>query len=445
MTMHRIGRRLFLKGAGGVSLGLPLFTSWPAHGQTMNFPKRFIVFFHPNGTIPDAWFPTPGATERDFTMSEILQPLEPHRQKLILLDGVHMQAPDAGPGEPHQQGMGALLTGKRLQEGTFVGGDGSLAGWGDGESVDQLIASYISQGTRFASIQFGVRATGAAVRHRLSYAGPARPLPPQNAPRAVFGNLFRDFMVEPDERERQRLRRKSILDAVRGQFAHVRTKVSVADRDKLDTHLEFVRDIERRLDLMGPTTPRCEVPSEPPQLDAVHEDNMGTVSRLQTDLLVAAMACDLTRVASIQYSTGANNIRFSFMGSYTDDHQLSHAGNGDATSRSEWIARQRWYAEQFKYLLDRLDAIPEGSGTMLDNTVIFWGSELAVGNTHSHVNMPFLLAGRAGGQLDTGRYVRFPSGRQHNDLHVALLNLMGIAETTFGDPDFCNGALPGLT
>ncbi len=439
--MRRIDRRRFIEGLGASALALPLMPSLAQAQST--FPKRFIVFFHPNGVTPEHWFPTPGATERDFTLSRILAPLQPYRDKLVAMRGVHMQAPDEGPGEPHQQGMGSVLVGRKLQEGTFVGGDGTLAGWGDGISVDQEIANEIGGTTPYASLQLGVRATGADVANRLSYSAPARPLPPQNSPLAVFDQLFAMLDLEPSEAERRRSYKRSVLDAVRGQFASVRRKVSTEDRRKLDDHLEHVRAIERRLERDAPMVSTCQVPASPVEVDAIHEDTMPYVSRLQIDLLTAAFACDLTRVASLQYSNGPNQIRFPFLGSFGNDHRLSHAGPSDAVSIEEWTARHIWYAEQLAYLLGKLDAIAEGPGTMLDNTVVLWCSEIAVGNTHSHRDMPFLLAGSCGGAIDTGRYVQF-ADKQHCDLHLAIMQAMDVRRTTFGDPDFCSGVLPGI-
>ena len=133
-------RRTLLKAAGGVAVGLPLM-QWPRRGfaqsQPTTFPKRFVVMTTPNGVIPSKWYPTAGADESSFTLAPCLTPLERHREQLILTSGINMVASNNGPGEPHQRGMGTLLTGQKLQEGTFVGGDGSLAGWADGQSIDQ--------------------------------------------------------------------------------------------------------------------------------------------------------------------------------------------------------------------------------------------------------------------------------------------------------------------
>jgi hypothetical protein len=433
--MTRLSRRSFLKATGGMIGALPLLESLEAGAATT--PKRLIIFFHPNGTVPHAWFPTAGASETDFTFSAIHQPLLPHKADLIFTTGIDMDSDSVGPGEPHQRGMGAVLTGTRLQQGTMVGGDGSLAGWADGISVDQEIANAIGTNTRFASLQLGVRATGSDVRMRMSYSGPARPLPPENDPLAVYQQVFSGFTQTPAELDRLRLQRRSVLDAVRGQFSSLRSKISTPDRLKLDAHLELVRDMERRLDILTTAGAACVTPAQPPMIDAVGEDNMPLVAGLQADLMVMALACDLTRVASLQHSTGANNIRFPFLQSYADDHQLSHSGDNDTTSQNEWIMRQTWYSGRFAHLLERLKSIPEGAGTMLDNTLILWVSDIAVGNTHSHKNMPFILAGRAGGALRTGRFLSYTNTR-HNDLLTAILAAMDVPRPTFGDPAFNN-------
>lgn len=447
-----LSRRSLLGGlVGGAALApvaLPLLGSLPARGQTPTFPKRFLVFFTPNGTNPETWFPAPGQTETDFVLGPVHQPLLPFRDRLLLTRGIAMQSLEVGPGEPHQRGMGAVLSGTHLQEGTFVGGDGSLAGWGDGISVDQHIANHIGNQTAKKSVELGVRVLGSEVRHRINYAGPAQPLPPQTDPRLAFNALFGSFSGVPGsqeaaEAEAQRARRRRVLAAARQQFFALRPRLSSADRQKIDQHHTYVAEMEHRLEAYGVFGEGCAVPPQPPfLLSPEHENNMDEVSRLQIDLMVMALACDVTRVGTLQFSSGANNIRFPHLASYSDDHQLSHAGPSDTTSIDEWSTRQRWYAGELAYLLSRLDSIPEGEGTLLDNTLIFWCSELAQGNTHSHADMPFLLAGGGGG-FATGRYVQY-ANRSHNDLLVSLMNAFGVPGDTFGDPNYSTGPLPGL-
>jgi hypothetical protein len=179
------------------------------------------------------------------------------------------------------------------------------------------------------------------------------------------------------------------------------------------------------------------------------------IGKLQTDLLVMALACDLTRVATLQWSASTNNKPYPFL-SYDagdgagpqpivgDEHVMGHQPDTDVTAWNKLRVIRRWYMEQFAYLLGKLDEIPEGEGTMLDNTVVVLASEIAQGNTHSHTDAPFLLAGSAGGYFQTGRYLTYDA-QPHNNLLVSLLNAMGVPATTFGDPNYCTGALSGLT
>lgn len=438
-------RRALLQAGAASALGFPLLESVlsrqkVARAQTM-FPRRLVVFFTPNGTNPDAWFPTPGATEDAFVLNPTLAALAPHRQQLIFTAGVDMTSLQVGPGEPHQRGMGAVLTGTHLQEGTFVGGDGTLAGWGDGVSLDQHVAAQVGGGTQFRSLELGTRVLGSEVRHRINYLGPANPLPPRTDPRAVFTDLFGNFMAMPSEQAARDARRRAVLEATHRNFVALRGRVSAEDRQKLDGHREMVRDLQSRL---SSSRLVCTRPDQPPPMNPDDENNMDDVIRNQTDLLVMSLACDLTRVATLQNSSGANNIRFPFLQSYSDDHNLSHAGVSDPTSQTEWAHRKGWYAQQFAYLLQRMKDVREGDGTLLDHTVILWCSELAQGNTHSHANMPFLLAGSCHGYFRTGRFVQY-TGKSHNDLLVSLMNAMGVPGNSFGDPAYCTGPLPGLT
>ena len=454
MSRKTLSRRQFLRGLGGVCVGLPLLHlgGLPANGQSSGiltadgFPKRFIVFFHPNGTVQESWWPEAGLSETDFRIGGILTPLQRFKSRLILPQGLDMLSSSAGPGEPHQKGMGGLLSGRPLQEGSFVGGDGSLAGWGDGITVDQAIARHIGATTRFGSLELGVRADsngGSEVRTRLIYSGPAQPLPPMNDPREVFDSLFSDFEADTTEMADRRTQRTSVLDTVQSQFGELRNKVGALDRQRLEAHFEIVRDMERRLSNERFFSGACLDTGRPDEREPDSEDTMPDILKLQIDLMVSAMACDLTRVGSIQVSNAKNHIRYPWLESLGDGHSLSHAGPSNDEARTELELRGNWLAQQFSYLLDRLDALPEGDGTMLDNTVVLWGNELAQGNIHSQVSMPFVLAGSAGGALKTGRHIQY-ANRPHNDLLVTLLNAFGLEDTTFGDERFCTGPLSEL-
>lgn len=456
MTKPKLDRRTFLRGLGGAAISLPfLEASLPglAHAKPQNssngkYPKRFIVFFHPNGVIPDAWWPKKtGNKEKDFELHDSLSPLKSFKDKLLFMKGVHMDSVGAGPGGPHQQGMGGVLTARPLQEGNMVGNDGSLAGWGDGISIDQAIANKIGKVTPYKSLNLGVRGDahgGSRVRTRLSYAGPAQPIPPQNDPRKVFEQIFSNFDPNSEGNDEILKKRTSVLDTVQDQFERLKKRVGSRDRKKLDRHLQKIREIERRLQNTGGGE-ACRVPGKPKEQKANSEKTMKDIAELQTELAVLALACDLTRVATIQISNSVNHIRYPWVNSMGDGHALSHAGPSNSQAKKEWIKRDTWHAEQFNYLLEELSKIPEGDGTMLDNTMLLWVQEISVGNTHSHKDMPFILAGNVADTFRTGRFIEFSGGKYHNDLLAALGKAYGLNTDTFGDKRFSNGPLSALT
>lgn len=436
-----LSRRTVLRGAGGLAVSLPLLHARRAEASAP-FPLRFICFFQPNGTLPHRWWPEGGITEDAFTLNAIHEPLQAFKDELLILRGIDLKVTAEGPGEPHQKGMGALLTGTSLQQGEFVGGDGSRAGWASGKSIDQYLAERIGANTRVGSLLLGVRCEGSEVRQRLSYLGPGSPVPAENDPRRVFDNLFSDMAEPSPELTAIRRRRGSVLDQVAEQLRIATRRAGSLDRQKLDAHLTQLRDLERRLTATVMETPGCFKPGTPPPLDPASETAMPEISRLQLDLLVTAMACDLTRVSVVHYSHALNNLTMPWLESGHEGHFLSHLGDGDSR-RPELETRDRWVAGEFAYLLDKLSKVPEGEGTMLDNTVLFWCNELSVGNIHSQIDMPFVLAGGGGG-LRTGRYLQY-ARRSHNDLLVSILNLMGLGDTTWGNPNYCTGPLSGLT
>ena len=462
----RIPRRTFLRGLGGAGLGLPLFESLgcntssaprdPAHDALGRarakavFPKRFVVIYTPNGNTA-----LPDALDTNGTQ---LAALAPFASKMLLLKGLDLAACNQPPGEPHQQGM-AWLTGRKLNEGNFVGGDGSLAGWGSGISVDQELATKMPL-TMHKSLHFGVQSTaygGTEVRTVMSYAGPDQPIGNETSPYTAFDLLFSQLGADPAGVERLRQRRKSVLDVVGKQYADISKKVSAADRQKLEQHLAAVREVEKKLD--GPSVVlggACQKPTvleegaEP--VDLSDPASFPVIGKLHMDLLAMALACDLTRVATLQWSASTNNRPYPWL-SYDDgsgpkpitddEHSLGHQPDSATAAWGKLDVIRRWYFEQIAYLCAKLEAIPEGEGTMLDNTVILWGSEIARGNTHSHMDTPMLLIGSAGGYFKTGRYLSFGE-RPHNDLLVSILNAMGHEATTFGDPAFCTGPITEL-
>ncbi|HEU5076587.1 MAG TPA: DUF1552 domain-containing protein, partial [Polyangiaceae bacterium] len=297
--------------------------------------------------------------------------------------------------------------------------------------------------TPLKSLEIGVRAIEADVQARISYAGPGQPLPPMNDPAEVYQRLFANFVSTPIDPNDPTDQRASVLDTVQSQFELLDRQLAAHDREKLGQHLELVRDLERRLGGGTGEARNCEAPMAPAALDANDENDMPAVMKAHLELLAVAFACDLTRVASLQISTGFNRIRFPWLDSLSEGHSLSHSGPTDADSQGQLVQRAKWHAEQLAYFMDLLAQIPEGDGSVLDNTAILWGSEVSVGNTHSLVNIPYLLAGSAGGALATGRFAVFESASA-NDLLSAVANAYGIETQTFGHLDYATAPLSGV-
>lgn len=447
MKPVRLSRRAMLRGAGGVAVGLPFMeimtSSRPAQAAT---PKRYITFFSPNGTIQSAWMPQ--GTETSFTMPRILAPLAANQANLVVLTGLNnVVGSGKGPGDAHMRGMGAMLTGTELQRGTLQGGRGDPAGLGGGISVDQAIANGIGTNTKFKSLELGIQSRGGGtVWGYSSYTGPNQPLPPDRDPASVFNRVFGALGTNNTDLMRIQSERKSVLDAVIQSYAKLAVKLGSTDKAKLDEHVTNIRDLETRITAPGTESMGgvCAKPASP-TIDPLANDNFPQVGRLQTDMLVRAMACDLTRVGTLQWEWSVGQVRHTWADPSINrgHHDISHDGDNNADSQEKLTKINVWYAQQFNYLLESLKAIPEGTGTMLDNTMILWCNELSRGNVHSHAPMHYVMAGKAGGALRTGRFLKY-NNESHNNMLVSMLNVMGIPATTFGNPEYCTGPLPGL-
>ena len=439
----QLSRRHFLRAAGGAAVALPLLSSLRAAAEGENFPKRLVLMYTPNGVIPDAWWPKNVASETSWELNTIHESLAPFKDRLLFLKGVDLTVTNVGPGGLHQKGIGGLFTGQQLQSGDlFVDGCGQRAGWANGISIDQELAKTLAVGTPIKSLELGVRATENDVQGRIAYAGPGAPLPPMNDPSEVFQRLFSGFGQNTDQLAELRARRQSVLDTVQAQFKSVSARVSSADQQKLAAHLALVRDLETRMAVSGNGSASCVAPAVPAAHDPSSEDDMADIAGLHLDMLATAFACDLTRIASFQISTSLNHIRYPWLNSMGEGHALSHMGPSDDGARQELVTRQTWHSRTLAKFLTRLSQIQEGSGSVLDNTLLLWGNEVSEGNTHSHESIPFLLAGGSW-YFRTGRALEY-SNASHNALLVSVLNAMGVAATSFGQADLCKGPLSGL-
>ncbi|HUS64766.1 MAG TPA: DUF1552 domain-containing protein [Kofleriaceae bacterium] len=433
-----MNRRSFLRGVGGAALGLPLLHAMgPRRGRAAGaggFPRRFIAFFSSQGVIRSQW--APSGTGPAFELSPILAPLADHKADLLVLSGIDMDVAYLPGGNAHQKGMGATLTGRGLLT------SGPNASYASGISVDQRMAQALPAETRFRSLELGVNVPRTITPEmRMSYTGPGQPLPPEDDPFALFTRLFGDG-ADPEAAARRRAQRETVLAAVKASYQRLEARVGAEDRQRLEAHAEAVRQVERRLVDLDAAS--CTPTAPDASFDPHVNENFPRVGQLQMDLIALALACDLTRVVTLQWSRAGSAMPFTWLGIPESHHSLAHAGDSDAAARQKLVAIETWYADQLAYLIAKLKEMPEGDGSVFDNTTILWFSDISKGNDHSRKAMPHILAGSCGGALRTGRHVQY-SGKQHNDLLVSLLNAMEVPDTTFGDPDYCSGPLPDLT
>ena len=440
-----LDRRTLLRGLAGAAIGLPFLEAMSPTAHAAPLPKRLVVFFTPDGTIPGAWV---NGTTNDFTLGPILEPLEAHKSDLIVLTGINNEAAHHGPGDDHQRGMGTMLTGTELQPGPDQGGCDTCpaAGFAGGASFDQVIAQKIGNQTKLASMEFGVSVHNANSWSRMSFSGPGTPMPPVDDPKLAYTRIFGDFNADPAGAKRLAAERHLVLDSVMGDAKKLQGKLGSSDRAKLEQHLASLDGINKHLDTVGQLGGDCSLPPALGDIGDIYaEKNHEAIGRLQIDLMVAAMACDITRVSSLQWTKSVGNTTFSQFGFTEGHHELSHHPTDDAVSQAALIKIDNFYAQQMSYLIEKMKTIKEGTGTLLDNTVILWCNELAVGNAHSHNNMHYLLAGGCGGAIKTGRFLDY-KGDPHNNLLLSLCHAMDVNadKSSFGNPAYCTGPLAGL-
>ncbi len=442
----RWSRRTLLTGLGGAGalLAAPIVRVRRALAQGP--VKRLLVVFTANGTIEPAWSPTGTDAAFDLPPGSILEPLAPFRSKLLVLGGVNMSSQQSGPGNAHMKGAGHFLTARALLPGTMTGGGGATAGFASGISVDQHIANSVGQATRFPSLELSLGGAYANVRTRLAYRGSNQPLPTSPDPFAVYARIFAGIGATANAAELERMlaERRSVLDYVKEELALVNGRIGAEEKLRLELHLESLRGVERRL---APPGAGCKPGSLGTRIDVNAVANYPAVSKLQIDLVALAFACDLVRVVTLMYNGSTSGQTFPWLSIPEGHHDLSHEGDSNTAAGTKLIAINRWYAEQYAYLLGKLQAIQEpgatAAATALDNTIVMWGSELGKGNSHSSKNIPYVLAGSCGGFFKTGRHMRY-EGAPHSNLLLSLCHAMGLRDTTFGDPKYCTGPMAGL-
>lgn len=467
-SKNRIHRRSLLRGAGGLAIGLPFLSAMLKPGRSHaadEVPLRLVIFYTPGGTLLDKWLPTSGAS--GLTLQPMLESLTPFRDRLTFMQGLGLQITQLGVGHPHSRGMAGVLTGRELLAGNFAtnGGNASFA---NGISIDQLIAGRISKDLPLKSLEVSAGwSTGLGAGGQphpaniINSAGSKQPIPPSGNPLATFKRLFGDGTTGVDE---QRLWSTSILDSVAEQYRRVSQQLGAEDRQKLEAHLALIEESRRGLEanVNAACKPPTTVNADPNFYEDSFSDagasdgganaigNGAKVSAkgaIMTELLVAALACGSTNVATMQWADSEAKFLLGFLKdnsgkALVDHHHGYQHDRGFQPGSLEVI--YRFYAERFADLLQRMNGVVEANGkTLLDNSLVLAISEIQKPDSHDQKNMPFILAGGAGGRLRGNRLLKVPE-QPHNNLLVSIANLFGGTETTFGHPDFCTGPLAGV-
>jgi hypothetical protein len=437
LTRKAVPRRTFLRGLG-TALALPLLDSMvPAlAGPRGAGPVCRLGFVYvPNGVIMADW--TPAAEGRNYDFTRLLKPLEPLRERVLVLSGLAHRTGDAlgdGPGD-HARAGATFLTGvhPKKTEGADIR---------SGVSVDQIAAQELGKQTQLASLELGLEANNlsgncdsgysCAYTNSLAWRTPITPLPPEINPRAVFERLFGDGDTT-DAAARAALARqnRSLLDFVREDAARLETGLGAGDRRKLTEYLDAVRDIERRIQKAeDQSADAVELPAieRPGGIPVTFDEH----AKLMYDLQVVAFQADLTRIITCMVAREGSNRTYRSIGVPEAHHGLTHhQGNTEKIEKITQINAH--HVELFAYFLSKLQATPDGEGSLLDHSIIVYGSSLSDGNRHLHFDLPILLAGGGAGTIRSGRHVRFPKDTPMTNLYLTMLHKIGVRPETIGD------------
>lgn len=432
-------RRTFLRGLG-TALALPLLEAMRPWRLTAGegaaeraLPRRLAFVFVPNGANMKLW--TPAGVGTDFALPPTLEPLQPHREDLLILSGLAQDKarPNGDGAGDHARSSATFLTACQARK--TDGADIRV-----GVSVDQVAAQKVGDRTRLPSLELGCdrgqqsgncdSGYSCAYSFNISWRTPATPMPPLVDPRLVFERLFASG--QPGETRESRVRReqqhKSILDFAMGDAQRLKAKLGRSDQRKLDEYLTAVRELEQRIEhaeRFAGALPGMQAPTGIPDTYEKH-------LRLMYDLLVLAFQTDSTRISSFIMAHDGSNRAYPFIGVSEGHHDLSHHG-GSEEKLAKIAKINRFHMDQFAYFLERLKGVREGEGTLLDRCTLVYGSGIADGNSHAHHDLPVLVAGRGGGTIRTGRHVRYAKDTPMANLFLHLLDGMGVSVDRFGD------------
>lgn len=472
-----LSRRNFLRGAGGIAVGLPLLESLRRQLSPVLTPsaassarvanaataqKRFLTFFNCNGVQMNRFFPAApyGQLTANSFSGTSCEALAPFASKICWPRGIHMWPRgynmDGGAGDDHMKGMGHKLTAHFLQDTSDT--------YANGISIDQAIAKVINpNGAAAMTLKVGPHKSG--VLGNISYSGPGTPVIGENNPWFAYRDFMGIDLADPQLKENLDLRKKSVLDVVKADFdALSQADLSKADREKLELHFQTIRDLENNMNTAGLVACSLDANLEA-EIKAIDPNRIGLdaefpkMGKLQMDVIALAMACGHSNVASLQWGDGAGGPVYNWSGMQHTyrHHPLSHGTAGDAggdevIGYEDMLAQiDSWHMEQFAYLLGRLNAYDEGDGSLLDNTVVLYCNELSDGKAHDFQDLPMFVVGGAG-YFRVGQYakvtnqesVRNSVDAQHCKLLNMCSNAVGVPSMNFGAPGAPTGELAAI-
>jgi hypothetical protein len=420
----------------GATVALPLLESMlPAIGSVARAaqlsPTRFTGIFVPHGAAPGYWVPS---GERNFELPFIYKPLEKVRDQVVITSGLWAKASENPPGVTGADHFvaAAYLCGVKPRKTT--GADIEA-----GTTLDQVIAQHIGQETLMPSVQLAVEDPGAnasncgegyscVYTNSISWATPVRPLPMQVNPQVVFERLFGDGGTA-EQRTARREQQRSILDSVTTSLQGLEGKLGASDRVRLDQYLEDVREIERRLQIATKASTDAPTLAMPYGVPESFDEHI----KLQFDLLALAFQGDISRVSTLLYARDLTGRVYPDSGTNISFHGGSHHAE-DPGRVAQYAQLNQYHVKTIAYLAEKLKSIPDGDGTLLDHSLILYGSNMGNSNQHLHYDVPHVLIGGAGGKLKGNRHLAFPSRTvPTSNLLLSILDMYGIHEDSFGD------------
>jgi hypothetical protein len=432
VTRKAISRRTMLRGIG-TAVALPILDAMvPALTAAPKPVRRLGVVYHPNGVIYENWLPK--GVGADFELSHILAPLEPFRDKLVVVTGLSSHQAEAlgDGGGDHSRATGTYLTGVHVRKSDSVVGNSI--------SMDQIAAKALQSETQLSSLQLTVDDNSlvgscdvgysCAYSSTLSWLTPTLPLMAENNPRVVFERLFGSSDSTDARARASRLRQdRSILDSVTARVRQLQQKLGAADNTKLNDYLESLRDVERRIQKAEEQSatggPDVDRPAGVP-------DGFEPHVQLLYDLQLLAYQSDLTRVITFMYGREQTGRPYPQIGIPEPHHPLTHHQN-DPEKMVKCTTIQTYHVRLFAAYLEKLRATPDGDGSLLDHVILLYGSGISNSDRHTHGPLPTLLLGGGAGTIKGGRHLVYPADTPLTNLQLTLLNAMGVPAERIGD------------